>query len=338
MGGDRERIERTGSFSGIQNLESRFRSRRNVAAWRQSAKHCRNGDGATGVSSEIHDESAAHASRSESLDAFVDAHVHIYPSVALASVFSAVLRHAAARARAQEARASFLVLAEPDGVDGFGRLLALAEGARPAPAGWTAVGIGDGEVRFRHERGFEAVFARARQLVTAEGLEVLAVGADRRMRSGEALARTLERVRAAECWAVLAWGAGKWVGRRGRLVDEAVRIEAGSGDVFLGDNGGRPRLWPRIRQFDLAAERGMPILPGSDPLPVPGDERRIGSYGFEIGLERSVRRPLHDVLRCALTESAGPVRVSGRRVDLVRFAGNQLRLRLARSATRDDPR
>ena len=107
-----------------------------------------------------------------------------------------------------------------------------------------------------------------------------------------------------------------------------MRSEAGAGDVVLGDNGGRPWFWTSVPQFDLAAELGMRVLPGSDPLPVPGDEARIGSYAFEIELPAASGEALAGAFNAAIANRSAPVSVRGGRVGTARFAWNQVRLRV----------
>jgi len=264
------------------------------------------------------------AAAQPALPVFVDAHVHIYPPVGLESVFAAVLDNVR-----EPPRRSVLVLADPGGVDGFGRLRALGNReSRPSVLpGWTVQSTGSDQVGFRHDDGSSIVFLNGRQLVTAEGLEVLAVGADNSLRDNLSLSRTLGAVRARGGLSAIAWGVGKWLGRRGRLVSEAVRAEAGSSDVVLGDNGGRPWWWARVPQFDLAAEVGMRILPGSDPLPIRGDEKRIASYGFEIALAGETEEELPAMLKSALGNPSFQIRVRGKRVGTWRFGSNQIRVR-----------
>lgn len=266
--------------------------------------------------------------------AFIDGHVHIYPAVPLASVFSAAyvnLRRAAGAA-ATPPGLGVLLLADPSGVDGFGRLAALGPaGSRPAEvAGWAVETRREDALHFRHENSqARLAVLRGQQVVTREGLEVLATGAHGRLRDGDTLAATLAAVRSRGGWSTIAWGAGKWLGRRGRLVTQAIEAEAGSGDVALGDNGGRPWCWAAVPQFRTAAGRGMRVLPGSDPLPVRGDERRVGSYGFTMALDAD--RALVPALAEALASASNEINAAGRRVGVWRFAVNQLRLKGSRS-------
>lgn len=70
-----------------------------------------------------------------------------------------------------------------------------------------------------------------------------------------------------------------WIGARGRLVREVVESEPDSGGFAVADNGNRPVGWPYPGLLRRAKRRGIPVLTGSDPLSVPGDEARIGTAG-----------------------------------------------------------
>jgi len=79
--------------------------------------------------------------------------------------------------------------------------------------------------------------------------------------------------------------------------------------------------------FRLAERLGIPILPGSDPLPLPGEAARVGSYGFSVEVESqpdNIARQLCDLLR----EGRAAVHPYGRLIGPVRFIRNQLALRL----------
>jgi hypothetical protein len=133
-----------------------------------------------------------------------------------------------------------------------------------------------------------------RQVATHEGLEVLALATCRQFEDGLSVLETLKQVRASGGLAVVPWGFGKWWGRRGTLLTDV--LESGELDA-LGDNGGRPRILSEPRQFSMARSKGLPILPGSDPLPFPGQERRVGSFGFVLEGMLSARTPARDLRR-----------------------------------------
>ena len=99
--------------------------------------------------------------------------------------------------------------------------------------------------------------------------------------------------------------------------------------LCLGDNAGRLELAGRPRLFQEAEARGIPVLPGSDPLPLPAQGDRAGSYGFLLPEGFDERRPAES-LRQTLRALDRPPRTYGRRRDLAAFCQEQLALRLHR--------
>lgn len=142
-----------------------------------------------------------------------------------------------------------------------------------------------------------------RQFVSSEGVEVLALGlepdsplaatADRERPASWLLERALETA----ALAVLPWGLLKWTGARGRLVNQLARERCfGAHPSFLlGDVAQRCWPWPEPRLL-----REHRVLAGSDPLPVPGAERRVARYGTRVQgslLPHAPARSLFDALR-----------------------------------------
>jgi hypothetical protein len=129
-----------------------------------------------------------------------------------------------------------------------------------------------------------------RQVVTREGLEVLALGTSASFRDGLDLASTVAAVRAADALLVLPWGFGKWSGRRGQLLERFLQADQAR-PIFLGDNGGRSAALGTPPQLKWAAEHGLIVLPGSDPLPLRGEVNRVGGHGFVLEGEIASERP-----------------------------------------------
>jgi hypothetical protein len=163
-----------------------------------------------------------------------------------------------------------------------------------------------------------------RQLVTRERLEVLALGTTAPLRDGETMEATLHAVQAVGAAAVLPWGVGKWLGARGAVIDR-ILAEPRWRHVFLGDNGNRLRYGPDPERFAAARRAGRSVLPGSDPLPLPGEESRVGGYGFAVDVELDPLRPAAGLL--ALLQSGAAFMAFGQREGLKRFVGKQLALR-----------
>lgn len=175
-----------------------------------------------------------------------------------------------------------------------------------------------------------------RQVVTSEGIEVLTLCTRDRVTDGQSLADTLAQARAAQAVIVLPWGAGKWLGRRGQLVADTL-LGASGADLFAGDNGGRPRLWPAPALFRALQAARRPILSGSDPLPLPGEEQRIGAFGFWLRGLLDRERPgsaLRDRLLCSTSDD---VRAFGASMSAGCFVRNQVALRRAKTSGVSSP-
>lgn len=260
--------------------------------------------------------------------ALIDGHVHIHECFECARFFDA------AAANFEQARDKlhvggdaygFLMLTESAGVDFFA---ALARGT-VAPGEWQITPTQETISLLATRTGALPLLVIAgRQIVSAERLEVLALGTRAQIPDGESLAATVDAVRAEGALPVLPWGFGKWWGKRGRIVD-AYLASAPPGGIYLGDNGGRPIGLPGPRQFAHAAQRGIRILPGSDPLPHPREFERVGSSGFVLRVETNLDRPAL-ALRSCLARSERQPATFGRLQRPARFLSNQVSLRLRR--------
>lgn len=265
----------------------------------------------------------------------VDAHVHIYPCYNTARVFDCAAANFAAAARALDG-------AKPHGYAG---VLCLVESAAEQFMG----GVRAERARVwrgRHgywelEQGSEPetlvvrcghlrlALVAGRQLVTRERLEVLALGTTAPLADGRPIEATLAAVSEAGAAAVLPWGVGKWLGARGTVVDR-ILADPQWRHVFLGDNGNRLALSPDPQRFATARLAGRSVLPGSDPLPLPGEEERVGAYGFAVDVELDALRPAAALL--SVLRSNAAFAAFGRRAGVVDFVGNQLKLRLRNRA------
>lgn len=143
-----------------------------------------------------------------------------------------------------------------------------------------------------------------RQVVTCERIEVLALATNSRIKDGMTLEETLDEVEQSGAVAVLPWGLGKWLGARGKRVEDV----AANRRLLLGDNAGRPFFWPEPGIF-----KKHPVLPGTDPLRAAGEARLVGGYGFCLDCEIELDRPAESIRRALLQIEAGsPRRIGGR--------------------------
>ncbi len=164
-----------------------------------------------------------------------------------------------------------------------------------------------------------------RQIITGERLEVLTAGTFPAIADGQPLALVLQALTAAGALAIIPWGAGKWLGSRGRLVNSVAAAPSAAG-LFLADNPARPAFWPAPRAFRLMERQGRPVLRGSDPLPLPGEEKRAGAFATMLEGEFDTARPLA-ALRMLL--EGNPARHDlGKRDGCVDFLRRQAGLRI----------
>jgi len=168
------------------------------------------------------------------------------------------------------------------------------------------------------------VLVAGRQIVTAEGLEILALAAPGPFADGLPIEAGINAVRKAGGIAVLPWGFGKWWGSRGRTIDHCL-AEAEPGTLFLGDNGGRLAMASPPRQFAIAERQGIMILPGSDPLPLAAEREAVARYGFVLDAPQEAlpQRPA-EWLKEQLATLVKQPRSFGRRQALMPFMARQV--------------
>ncbi|MEL7013913.1 MAG: hypothetical protein AAFO72_11605 [Pseudomonadota bacterium] len=259
----------------------------------------------------------------------VDAHVHFYPGANLGDALNAAWHNLgdACRAKGCTPGALCLLLTETASDNAFGALSA----QRDAPKGWEICVLPDDPAALRAVRakdGAELVIVAGRQIISVEQVEILAYATTDRPLDGKPLSEIVEMLRTAGTPAVLPWGLGKWMGARGRIVSRFFDAAA-TGEVMLGDNAGRPVGWPTPPLFRNASARAVPILPGSDPLPIPGAEKEIGSFGFVLGGALERQRPAEDLRTRLLALDRQPP-VIGRRQHLPAVLAHQIALRRAK--------
>lgn len=174
--------------------------------------------------------------------------------------------------------------------------------------------------------GRSLVILAGRQIVTREGLEVLALISPDSFSDGLPLEEVIGQIVQGDAIAVLPWAVGKWLGKRGSLLDLLMQAEPRQ-QFVLGDNGGRPVFWKNPHHLALARTLGIKILPGSDPLPLASEGNRVGSFGFAIQHELSLQRP-GEVLKQLIRDRDVEFQPYGALERSSRFVYNQVRLRM----------
>lgn len=179
-----------------------------------------------------------------------------------------------------------------------------------------------------HPRGDQLMLIAGRQIVCRENIEILALGTREQIPDGVPLNATLDRILSVDALPVLPWGFGKWFGSRGETIHRLVSAqEEGKTTIFLGDICGRPTFPGLGSPFELAALRGIRVIAGSDPLPIPSGYAKIGRYG--IAVEETTRNePLPSRLKAMLKDPDTRVTTVGDRLPLTGFIREQILLRL----------
>ena len=214
----------------------------------------------------------------------LDGHVHVHPAFDLDQMLDGAWRNfsqVASRLLADVANCSYvLLLAEGNGADAFATLLARAgQGNSGRAAAWNIRPTAEPDSLLAAKGEKKIILIAGRQLISRERLELLSLFCPHVFSDNTfSLSELAERVVEKGGVPLLAWGVGKWFGRRGRVVQEFLADPPVP--VFLvGDNGNRPWFWPYPALLAEAEGLGIAALAGSDPLPLANHACRAGSYG-----------------------------------------------------------
>lgn len=249
----------------------------------------------------------------------VDTHVHLYPGHDPARWLDGALANLANHSGNGQ---GWLLLTETSRDHAFRDLV-----GRSAVGRWHLDLSADAvTLRATRDDGSVLLITAGRQLRTAEGLEVHALGVDAEFEDGLPLRDAVERVRSSGALPVIPWGFGKWSGARARLLEAALADGTLSG-VLLGDSALRPAGTPRPGLFASAERRGIHVIAGSDTLPLVADELAAGRYGSVVAADVDRVAPWPS-LRAALAGLTGSPVTFGRRDGPIATLRRQVGLRL----------
>ncbi len=167
---------------------------------------------------------------------------------------------------------------------------------------------------------------RGRQIITEENIEILSVGDGPIIKDGLPAAEVLERIRENEQLAILAWGVGKWLFGRGKMVKNIINtLEYPL--LLIGDNSARPLLWIKPLIYRKGDKLGIPVVAGSDPLPLNGEDEKAGSYFFMIKSNFDPKRPLNSIKQI-LKSDIKDIKNLGKRDSVFTFLKRQSKIML----------
>jgi hypothetical protein len=245
-----------------------------------------------------------------SFQVILDAHIHLYPCYDLPRALDGLLSRLQRRAGSGAPGTRYLaVVAER--VDNPTLKELLTGPLLKSGGNWTATAA-DGEAVWicRKASGASLSLIVGRQFATREKMEVLALGSHPAALDGLPIRQIIETLRAEGQIPILPWSPGKWLFARGRIVRDLIE-EMGPG-LALCDTAIRPRGIPSPSPFRRARQLNCRILAGSDPLPLPGEEKGLGSYAMGWPEADPTANPVN-LVRDILIHPAKPAIFLGRR-------------------------
>jgi hypothetical protein len=256
----------------------------------------------------------------------VDAHVHLHEVSLVSAALQSAQQNFSAQGRQGQDLLGAILLAQMSHELVFEQLL----NARNL-GGWAFEPVAAEPMSLIARRDATSIaIICGRQIRAEDGLEVLALGTMQSFIDGHSFAASVDAVLQSGAVTVLPWGFGKWAGDRGERVRSVARAH-GPQAIYLGDSGGRlasagvPQL---IRDLQPT---GFRVLPGTDPLVVRHDYRRIGRFGFLLDMELHAESPWQSLKSWISRLGTSPAPY-GRACSMLEFFQNQLALRLQRPA------
>ncbi len=207
-----------------------------------------------------------------------DTHVHVYPQFDCERLLlSATINFKKIADSKHQAspHTRILFLTERHDCNFF---LDLARKDLSIPSLWSLVELAHGRViEITLPSGDSFIIVAGRQVVTAERLEVLCLGTDTRIGDGQPIDTVVNAALAENAVPVIPWSPGKWLGKRGKIIENILKTDLAK-SIALADSALRPWGYPFPTLLSQAVSKGIPVLAGTDPLPLPAEEQRVGSY------------------------------------------------------------
>lgn len=161
------------------------------------------------------------------------------------------------------------------------------------------------------------------QINCTEKLELLAMGLSTPLPDGISLDETLKEIRNQRAIPILPWGAGKWLFKRGKIVERLIPL-AKDYSLLFADTFMRPACLPDSRLIKKIHRVQKFLLSGSDPLPMKGEEEFLGKYATLFEGEFDPQNPLFS-MQAILLSGFQPFTSLGKRTTLPHFILRHLR-------------
>jgi hypothetical protein len=251
-----------------------------------------------------------------------DMHVHFYPCFNISKSFDYAFSNLKKRAESAHERALMLFLAERSDCHFF-KLLKQENVQEILNPLWILNTKEENALIVSSPTHGELFIIAGRQIATKERLEILSLTIDKNIPDGLPIRETLQLVLESGGLAVLNWAPGKWFFKRGDIINELLQ-EFSPQQLFMGDTTLRCKGWGEPKIMKVGSTNGFRIIAGSDPFPLKGEERLIGTYGLNLMGDFDPSYPISSIKDILLSDNADMVR-NGKRTNLWPFVNKMTR-------------
>jgi len=255
----------------------------------------------------------------------IDTHVHVYHCYEAEILFSQASKNCDAP---DSAEGLILCLTESSGFNFYQQLKDRVKNNETL-AGWLPTALKDEPAILLSKGKQNIIIVAGRQVISKQGLEVLALFNDQTYDDGQNTQIIIDQIVKNKGIAVLPWGVGKWLGTRGKIIEQLLHDNQ-PGNLAIADISARPALWPQPVQFDKARKSGYNCLYGTDPLPLDYEQHRVASAGMVMELPSEASEAVARLKNLLLHQTEN--NFYGKRVSVLRFIKDQLMLRLNKQA------
>ena len=253
----------------------------------------------------------------------IDTHVHVYHCYEPGTLLNEAYLNSN---RSGPGANLILCLTESRGFNFFQYLKDQLKTQKPI-AGWSLSEIEKQPAILLRSDNQNIIIVAGRQVITKQGLEVLALFSDQTYDDGRDIQSIIDQINENVGIAVLPWGVGKWLGSRGAIIEKILNDNE-PGKLAIADISARPALWPQPGQFRIARESGYNCLYGTDPLPIGYEQHRVANAGMIMELPSDIAEAVAELKNRLLQQTEN--HYYGNRVSTLRFIKDQLMLRLNR--------
>lgn len=259
-----------------------------------------------------------------------DAHVHFYRCFSEEIFFDAAFRNLCGPPGEQSAQ-GILFLAESHGNAWFDSLLARQASGQVCDL-YELHRVETNLLSLsRVLDGASLHIVNGRQIISDEGLEVLALGFPDKLPDNLPIIEILRRIECFGALPVLPWGVGKWRGERRAALQRLLADPPV--ELALGDIAARTQSLRDPEPFLAARARGLVVLPGTDLLPFRWNQSGVGSFGFSWRVECGMDLTVANLLKC-ITQSQSAIDLHGSREFMPRMLMNQFAIHFQKQVVR----